>query len=241
MNDPASQPLPNGWYPDPEDNRLMRYWNGDAWTDRVSERPESSVISDAAISDPTQTRYAEILQPDADEEPLTGMSRRALAITVVLGIVLAGILVVLATWALIDDEDGAGSGSGGGANAQISADEVVKTFARDGLPVTAVEVYTEGNDPDGLLGRQGLYTSKAAFRDATVQDQDAANQFAVVNGGGVAVFESAANAEKRMRLLNTGKSGEHVTTAGPVLLRLSPAMAPSEVAAYERSLQRSYG
>ncbi len=39
MTQPPDAPLPEGWYPDPADSeRLVRWWDGTAWTDRTQPR-----------------------------------------------------------------------------------------------------------------------------------------------------------------------------------------------------------
>ncbi len=44
MTEPQS--APEGWYDDPEDSRLQRYWDGGAWTERRTFRPLRTGLPD---------------------------------------------------------------------------------------------------------------------------------------------------------------------------------------------------
>lgn len=41
------RPAPAGWYYDPADEAIYRYWDGERWTDRLSDTVTSELIIDA--------------------------------------------------------------------------------------------------------------------------------------------------------------------------------------------------
>lgn len=40
MTDQVTRVVPAGWYDDPEDASLVRWWNGLTWTDHTERKPE---------------------------------------------------------------------------------------------------------------------------------------------------------------------------------------------------------
>jgi len=45
--------IPAGWYDDPADRRLVRWWNGIAWTEHTAEKPGTGAEgADASPSPP---------------------------------------------------------------------------------------------------------------------------------------------------------------------------------------------
>ncbi|WP_157156460.1 MULTISPECIES: DUF2510 domain-containing protein [unclassified Diaminobutyricimonas] len=49
---------PAGWYPDPLGTTLLRWWNGDGWTDRVEQRRPEIQLAPGAIDWRTRRRIA---------------------------------------------------------------------------------------------------------------------------------------------------------------------------------------
>ncbi|MEG1545412.1 MAG: hypothetical protein RR382_12980, partial [Tannerellaceae bacterium] len=48
----------------------------------------------------------------------------------------------------------------------MDAAQIIEQLKTDGLPISDTQSYNEDNDPNGLLGRPGKYTSKADFIDS---------------------------------------------------------------------------
>ena len=46
---------PSGWYDDPNDDDLLRYWDGVVWTEHVAnKRPSYDVVNEPAAGDSAQ-------------------------------------------------------------------------------------------------------------------------------------------------------------------------------------------
>lgn len=74
-------------------------------------------------------------------------------------------------------------------------------------PIVNVYDYTQANDPEGLLGLPGAYTSKAYFRDYSGVE------------GLVEVFSNSTDALSRKAMLDQAGAGPAVVV-GPVVLRV---------------------
>ena len=91
---------PAGWYPDPQDPRYVRYWNGAAWTDQLAPRPPDPPPPPPPISAgsvPTgaaSTPYPARLQVDFAEsyDRVTTFFRlfMVIPIAIVIGVLTAG-------------------------------------------------------------------------------------------------------------------------------------------------------
>lgn len=91
---------PAGWYPDPQDPRYVRYWNGAAWTDQLAPRPPDPPPPPPPISAgsvPTgaaSTPYPARLQVDFAEsyDRVTTFFRLVMVIpiAIVIGVLTAG-------------------------------------------------------------------------------------------------------------------------------------------------------
>ena len=126
------------------------------------------------------------------------------------------------------------------AHAGKSADQIVKELQAHGLPVGAITVYTDKNDPNNLLGRPGQYISKASFKDTRIGN---VVDFGVSTGGSVEVFASTTDAQYRFTYLQAlSTSGnplfaEYEYLDGVAILRVSSQLTPGEAKAYETAFK----
>lgn len=91
---------------------------------------------------------------------------------------------------------------------------IARRIGAAGLPVRGLVVYTARTDPNHLLGRQGGYTSKAAWQ-----------------AGGVEVYPDAAGCQARAAYLRTFQpplGDGYDYTAGTAILRLSAELTPAQ-------------
>lgn len=105
-------------------------------------------------------------------------------------------------------------------------------------------IYTEETDPNHLLGRPNGYLSKATFEDTRIKQNDVLGYSPgdVEAGGSVEVFTDAVGAAARTTYIQTLAKGfpgaaEYDYLAGPVLLRVSRLLTPSQGAEYESALK----
>jgi hypothetical protein len=104
-------------------------------------------------------------------------------------------------------------------------------------------VYTADTDPNKLLGRPGGYLSKTAFSDSRVRPSLlGASVDSLGRGGSVEVFGDEEAATTRHNYLQEiGKRApvftEYDYQNGPVLLRVSHQLSPSQAADYESALK----
>ncbi|WP_435841444.1 hypothetical protein [Streptomyces gardneri] len=98
-------------------------------------------------------------------------------------------------------------------------------------------VVTEDNDPNNLLGRPNQYTSKITFTDSRIKagDVTGADPGRVELGGAIEVFTTAADAQARADYIQKVTKGmpmlvEYDYVSGPVLLRVSRYLTPTQVA-----------
>ena len=127
--------------------------------------------------------------------------------------------------------------------AQPDAAGVVAKLKAAGLPIGGVIIYTAATDVNHMLGRPGGYLSKAAFVDSRVDASQASTEAGDVSrGGGVEVFDNAADAQARetyiqslikaMPMLGT----EYTYVIGSALVRLSGILTPDQAATYKATL-----
>jgi hypothetical protein len=142
-----------------------------------------------------------------------------------------------------------GAKNGGGGKAQfgdiLDAGSLVGLFQANGLPVGKYQVYNASTDPNHLLGRPGLYTSKSNFIDTRIDQSDFAGEKAIGidQGGSVEVFASDRDARQRadyVRSITRGSAlfAEYSYRRDRVYLRLSKRLTPKQAKAYE-GLMRS--
>jgi hypothetical protein len=119
------------------------------------------------------------------------------------------------------------------------ATAVIADLKAAGLPIGAVNTYTEASDPNKLLGRPGGYTSGASFVDTTITDQ--ADGDDLDRGGVVEVYADEAGAKKRADyVLAIVKElplvTQYVERKGKVVLRLSRSLTPTQEKVYVKAL-----
>jgi hypothetical protein len=138
---------------------------------------------------------------------------------------------------------GGGDENGDGDAVSLDAEGVVLALAEAGLPVELTVVYTEESDPNNRLGRPGGYTSKAAFVDTRIDDDEVtdSSEGSIEAGGGVEVFAEAEDAEDRSEYIQSITEevqllAEYNYVEGPILLRLSRQLTPTQAEEYEAAL-----
>jgi hypothetical protein len=111
------------------------------------------------------------------------------------------------------------------AFAQASASPAANIASRLGSrdnPIVSVYDYNQANDPEGLLGLPGAYTSKAYFIDANSVE------------GYVEAFRTTADARVRKATLDQSAAGYSVAV-GQVVLRVNGGSDSQD--AYRRRLE----
>ena len=146
----------------------------------------------------------------------------------------------LAPFALLTAVVLAGCGDTG---APPSADTIALKLKGQGLPIRQVQLYTQENDPNKLLGRPGQYVGKANFRDRRAEN-DRLKGLDVSEGGSIEVFESEEDAERRTTYIEgIAKSGvgpfaEYDYRRGRVLLRVAGNLTPKQAREYEAAFKK---
>lgn len=127
--------------------------------------------------------------------------------------------------------------------AGANAEQIAILLAQAGMPMRTTTVYTAANDPDGLLGQAGGYTSRVAFTDTRASENEIAGApaDAIERGGAIEVFTDAAAARSRLMTLQagTGADGlvaEQTYAEGGVVLRLSLILTEEMAAGYHAAL-----
>jgi hypothetical protein len=129
----------------------------------------------------------------------------------------------------------------------MAAQEVVKAIVAKVPSAKASISYTDVTDPNHLLGRPNGYLSKSTFVDNRVPNDNTASSLGDVKvGGSVEVFSDAAGALGRKTYLgNVAKIFSTVVeydyVSGPVLLRVTPMLTPSEAEEYGAALSSLSG
>jgi hypothetical protein len=125
-----------------------------------------------------------------------------------------------------------------------TAEQIVARLAAKIPTVTPRIVYTAQTDPNQLLGTAHSYTSKAAFTDSRINPAEANDTEigSIELGGSVEVFANDADARARKDYLDQIVKdlpidvSEYSHLHGPVLLRLSRRLTPTQVTEYEAAL-----
>ena len=128
-----------------------------------------------------------------------------------------------------------------GPSTDLDAAGVAQGLAKAGLPVQVSVTFTESTDPNSLLGRPGGYTSKVAFTDARASKVEGAEKGDLSLGGSVEVFASSDDAEQRADYIqkiaqSSPMFTEYTYARGPVVVRVSKELTPTDAAAYEAAL-----
>lgn len=128
------------------------------------------------------------------------------------------------------------------APAELTAESAFEEIAGKIGTAKLSTVFTESNDPNKLLGRPGQYTSKVAFADSRIAaaDVEGLKEGDTARGGGIEVFETAEQAEKRAEYIERVTEGipmlaEYHYVNGNVLVRVSHYLSPSQAADYEKA------
>jgi len=117
-----------------------------------------------------------------------------------------------------------------------TASSVFNALQAAGLPVSGLIVYNESSDPNELLGRQNGYLSKVAWQDNRIdQTNQSSDPGGVEWGGSIEVFSNKAEATTRAQYVSgfgppLGDGYDY--QLGPIFLRLSNSLLPSQAAAY---------
>ena len=127
-----------------------------------------------------------------------------------------------------------------------SAKVIIEDLAKLGLPARLTVVFTAATDPNHLLGRPNGYLSKASFSDKRVPASDTTGDSKgdVDYGGSVEVFATANEAKARAAYIesvleaNPMLGTEYDYLNGPVLLRVSQYLIPSQAEEYQRALAK---
>lgn len=125
----------------------------------------------------------------------------------------------------------------------VTADDIVRALVGAELPLRTFVVFDEETDPNGWIGRDGGYLSKASFADERIQQRN--DRPDADDGGTVEVFGDAEDARARseyvLRVLRrvpfVSPAGQFHYLAGPILLRLAGQLTPKQRQEYERVLR----
>jgi hypothetical protein len=112
------------------------------------------------------------------------------------------------------------------------------------LPVRLTANYTASTDPNGLLGRPSGYRGKVNFADSRVDPSEGDSRDDLMLGGSVEIWPDDAGAMKRARYIaaiGAPIANEYDYVAGPVLLRVSGNLTPTQAHAYARALSKVLG
>jgi hypothetical protein len=125
------------------------------------------------------------------------------------------------------------------------AEQVVTELAGKISTAEPGVVFTAETDPNKLLGRPNGYLSKATFTDARIpSDGLAAEPGSVAAGGSVEVFADEDRAVSRKDYVDgigqaaPALANEYSYLDGPVLVRVSGQLTPSQAAEYEAAVQQ---
>lgn len=126
--------------------------------------------------------------------------------------------------------------------APLTAETALKKITTNVSTAKLGTVFTETNDPNKLLGRPGQYLSKVSFTDSRIAADDVSglDEADTGRGGGIEVFETAEQAKKRATYIERVTEGmpmlaEYHYVNGPVLVRVSHYLTPSQAADYEEA------
>lgn len=120
----------------------------------------------------------------------------------------------------------------------LTADKIAETLKKSGLKITDVNVVTETNDSNHLLGRPNQYTSKVYFYDARhPKGADGSDE----GENTIEVFASPADAKARHDYVESVTKGvpmllQYQVLRGPALIRFDKVMLPTEVDGYKQAI-----
>jgi len=126
-----------------------------------------------------------------------------------------------------------------------TAEEILDDISAEVDTASLVMIYTEENDPNKLLGRPNGYTSKIAFADSRI-NQDEADRLkvekdAIERGGSIEVFPDEEGAQARADYIQSVQKGgvfgsEYDYVKGGILVRVTGDLTPKQAKEYEAAL-----
>jgi hypothetical protein len=169
--------------------------------------------------------------------------------TIAIAVAAAALTVLTACSSSSDTSDskaatsqGATASPAADAPASLTAEAAFEKIAATVDTAKLGTVFTESSDPNKLLGRPGQYVSKVSFVDGRIAADDVSGlkEGDTARGGGVEVFETAEGAKKRADYIERVTEGvpmlaEYRYLNGPVLVRVSHYLTPSQAADYEKA------
>lgn len=125
-------------------------------------------------------------------------------------------------------------------SSKLTAGQVTIRMSAHIKSIAAVADYTAATDDEHLLGRPGGYLSKTLLTDNRVSDSGKATTL-IDHGGIVEVFadgDAAAARVDSLRKTVTNRPGpsEYDYLQGPIVLRVSKLLTPSQAAEYQKAL-----
>jgi len=126
----------------------------------------------------------------------------------------------------------------------VTAETVEARFKAAGLPVSKVIVYNATTDPNDLLGRPRGYNEKIDWVDGRVDKTEVlgTDRGGVERGGSLEVFATTRAAALRAAYLYDLQEkiplfgNEYIYLQGPVVLRVSDHLTPSQANGYARTI-----
>ncbi len=144
------------------------------------------------------------------------------------------------------DEPGAGTTSSGAPEAGAAAEDEVSAESVTALITAAIDVttvpITEDNDPNNLLGRPNGYVAATVIKDSRLAD--CGDDIGVDCGATVEEWPDAEAAKTRADYIAALQKdspmlgSEYHYLDGPVLIRVSGELKPSEAKEYEAVVLR---
>jgi hypothetical protein len=148
------------------------------------------------------------------------------------------ITIAVAGWVAVGGVTGALTVAGHGEHGHVTTLTAEQIATRLNLGKVSASAYDAKTDPNGLLGRQGQYTSKVNW--GSIGTTDDAEQRSSIE-----VFPNAGDAQARLDYVK-GFSGTFVGDGydyltGSALLRLSRSYTPDEAKDIENSFRNATG
>jgi hypothetical protein len=126
------------------------------------------------------------------------------------------------------------------AEMSLSDEAIISALKAAGIPIGKTVIFTAETDPNKLLGRPNQYIAKATWHDTRLSEPT--GELGVEHGGGLEIYQDEAAAQARMDYIQElGKKMpilvEYNYVKGPVLLRVSKELTPTQAEAYKKALE----